>query len=303
MLHLLEADDANVIKVHLLNCCLQLTKNLERRVTVRRQSKTYYYKSSTAITAPPKQVTIGTYCYETFRAVLKYLQEIYTTSELVKWAEQSIVINRIDDNNLTVSNVSFQDNINFCFLVLIEVIELICTIAVTCSTVVANDYRIDKILHGLGDFLKFIRESSDNYARNPNKINRNNSISVIYLLCRLLMFKENEATDGEMENHCSKMRIDLILNEKPKEYDAKLFASSFNRGHDMTATSNDQTHTDSFVSALNGTIDDAHRTSASKSIWIRELEIALLDFALKDFYPDVHHLIAIALKVRILAKI
>lgn len=180
---------------------------------------------------------------------------------------------------------------------LIEVIELICTTAVTYSTVVANDYRIDKILHGLGDFLKFIRESSDNYSRNPNKINRNNSISVIYLLCRLLMFKENEAIDGEMENMCTKMRNDLMLNEKRQEYDAKLFASSFNRGHDTTGASVDQTCTDSFVSALNETIDDAHRTSTSKAIWIRELEIALLDFALKDFYPDVHDLIAIALKV------
>lgn len=192
--------------------------------------------------------------------------------------------------------LSFQENVNLCSIVLIEVIELICSTAVAYSTAVAIDYRIDKILQALGDFLKFIRESSDNYSRNPHKINRNNSISVIYLVCRLLMFKDNEATGSETENLCSKMKNDFILNSGPKEYDAKLFASSFNRSHDRAA-SIDQTNTDSFVSALNETIDDAHR-SQSKSIWIRELEIALLDFALKDFYPDVHELIAIALKVR-----
>lgn len=194
--------------------------------------------------------------------------------------------------------LSFQENVNLCTIVLIEVIELICATAVAYSTAVAIDYRIDKILHSLGDFLKFIRESSDNYSRNPHKINRNNSISVIYLVCRLLMFKDNGAAGSEMENICSKMKNDFILSGGPKEYDAKMFASSFNRSHEMaTGASIDQTNTDSFVSALNETIDDAHR-SQSKAIWIRELEIALLDFALKDFYPDVHELIAIALKVR-----
>lgn len=84
LVHLLEADDANVNKSHLLNCCIQLTKNLERRVTVRRLSKTYYSKPAFTAATPPKQVTIGTYCYEIFRAVLGYLQEIYNTNQLVK---------------------------------------------------------------------------------------------------------------------------------------------------------------------------------------------------------------------------
>lgn len=193
--------------------------------------------------------------------------------------------------------LSFQENINSCFVVLIEVIELICTTAVTYSTAVSIDYRIEKILHELGDFLKFIRESSSNYTRNPNKINRNNSISIIYLLCRLLMFKESEATANEMENICTKIRD---MNVKRREYDAKMFASSFNRSHETTGATIDQTNTDSFVSALNETIDDANRTPATKAIWIRELEIALLDFTLKDFYPDVHDLIVMALKVRFL---
>lgn len=181
---------------------------------------------------------------------------------------------------------------------LIEVVELICTAAVTYSTAVANEYGIVEILHKLGQFLKYIRESSDNYSNNVNKTNRNNSISVIYLLCRLLMFKENEANESEMENLCSKTRENLLFNEKRREYNAKLFASSFNRGHDITGVSNDHINSDSFVSALNETIEeDLNRTSALKAIYIRELEIALLDFTLKDFYPDVHDLIATALKV------
>lgn len=183
---------------------------------------------------------------------------------------------------------------------LIELIELICTAAVTYSTAVANEYGILEILHELGQFLKYIRESSDNYSKNANKINRNNSISVIYLLCRLLIFKENEANESEMENLCSKARGNLLFNGKRREYNAKLFASSFNRGHDITGVSNDQVNSDSFVSALDETVEeDLHRTSALKVIYIRELEIALLDFTLKDFYPDVHDLIATALKVRI----
>lgn len=88
LMHLLEANDAVVSKTHLLDCCLQMTKNLERRVTVRRLSKTYYSQPAHNSAAPPKQVTIGTYCYETFRAVLSYLQEIYTTNQLVNWIEQ-----------------------------------------------------------------------------------------------------------------------------------------------------------------------------------------------------------------------
>lgn len=212
-----------------------------------------------------------------------------------------------------------QENINYCFLVLVEVIELICTTAVTYTHAVAIEYRIDAILHELGDFLKFIRESSDNYSRNPHKIIRNNSISILYLLCRLLMFKENGTAGNEMDSICAKtkgvsikenktagseldsiyakMKDMLIADGRHREYDAKLFAS-FNRSHDTTGASLNQTNTDSFFSALNETIDHKNQTSASKAIWIRELEIALLDFALKDFYPEVHNLIGLALMVR-----
>lgn len=161
----------------------------------------------------------------------------------------------------------------------------------------AIEYRFDAILHVLGDILKFIRESSDNYSRNPHKIIRNNSISIIYLLCRLLMFKENGTAGNEMDSTCAKMKDMLIGAGKHREYDAKLFAS-FNRSHETTGASLNQTNSDSFVTALNETSDHTHQTSASKAIWIRELEIALLDFALKDFYPDVHNLIGLALKVR-----
>lgn len=178
---------------------------------------------------------------------------------------------------------------------LIEVIELICTAAVTYSTVVAIDYRFDRILHELGDFLKFIRESSDNFSRNPYKINRNNSISVIYLLCRLIMFKDNVVIDGEMQNICSQMNDQLTMNGTRKEYHATLFASSFNQ----SAATNDQTNSDSFVSASSETFDHMLAMSASKTIWVRELEIALIDYALMEFYPVVHDLIAIALKVGI----
>lgn len=102
LLRLMDAADDAVNKVHLLNCCSQLTKNLDRRVTVRRLAKTYYCKPTTAtVAAPAKQVTIGTYCYETFCAVLRYLQEIYATNKLVNLTRtQSFAIQRCAQDSM-----------------------------------------------------------------------------------------------------------------------------------------------------------------------------------------------------------
>lgn len=93
-------------KFDLLENCLRLTKNLFRRITIRCLSKTYHctnivskmklpirqrgrlnsiamFSQKELDRMKPNQVTIASYCYETFKAVLSYLQAICTTSNLV----------------------------------------------------------------------------------------------------------------------------------------------------------------------------------------------------------------------------
>lgn len=162
------------------------------------------------------------------------------------------------------------------------------------------DYHIDRILHELGDFLKFIRESTNNYSENKYKINRNNSISIIYLLCRVAMFKESSTVtalgNNSLDDISAKIKDHLLLNtDRNNGYDAKLFASSFNQTVDSDHYN--ETKSDSFVSAHGTHQFDDHDVNGKDSVWNYELEMALLDYSLKHFYPDVYELVAMTLKV------
>lgn len=190
---------------------------------------------------------------------------------------------------------------NECFLILIEIVELICKTAGSYSTIVAIEYHFDEIISKLADFLRFIREMTQNYSRNGHKTNRNNSISIIFLLCQLLIFKENG--NGIEEENASKSpvhnesTIDLDISQKIRRFslkDAHKILDDLDNDTISNATLDRDTASEStignYVTAMD-TIND--------SICRKELEIALLDFPLKHFYPQVNKLIAHSLKVRI----
>lgn len=174
-------------------------------------------------------------------------------------------------------------------VILIEIVELICQSSTECTTNILYEYRIMKILHELADFLKFLREVTDDYRCDQYRVHRNSFISTIYLLCRLIMFKENRSsTMTSTTAHClTDVLKRQMLPKKRNIYDPNEFASSF----DCSLRSSCR-EDDTFLTAI-----DQSNAFVDDQPWTHELELALVDFSLKHFYPDVHELIAITLKV------
>lgn len=226
-------------------------------------------------------MAIGAYCYETFKVILGHLQDISASTKLVS---HSFSINQLIMKRIFLSP---QNDINYCFLILIELIELICLSAGKCTLSAIHEYRINKILADLIQFLQNIRNTTQNYRFNENRIQRNNSISIIYLICRLAMFKEN-ADQNEL---IGKNLSDCGTSQY--EYNPKQFQSSLNNTNYSSDYGGSQC--ESFVSAFENTYQ--LKSDLNDSIWAHELEIALLDYSLKHFYPDVYELIALTLKV------
>lgn len=208
-------------------------------------------------------------------------------------------------------NLLFQAIINECFLTLIELVELICKAAVSYSPAVASLYQIESIIEGLADFLRFIRELTRNYQYNGSKTHRNNSISLIFLLCRLLLFKK-----GENRNKCDKdldkslplfedtinknitQKIkDMTLSPCKETFDAFTWPTVFQSPITTTvrdicdSASSSQILSDSSVNVTNEDV------VSRSTIWRKELEILLFDYPLKHFYPDVHALVVFTLEV------
>lgn len=76
-------NDRKINHTNVLTCCLKLTRNLERRIIVRRLACTSYFKKETNNEPQTKQVTIASYCRETFDAVIEFLRTIYDDMDLV----------------------------------------------------------------------------------------------------------------------------------------------------------------------------------------------------------------------------
>lgn len=182
---------------------------------------------------------------------------------------------------------------------MIEIVELICKTAGSYSAEVAIEYHFDEILMKLADFLRFIREMTMNYGRNGYKTNRNNSISIIYLLCKLLIFKESRnntetehAQTAQVHNESS---IDLDISQRIRRFslkDAHKFLEDFYPDTLSNATLDNKTASESTITAHYDTALDTIDDAACR----KELEIALLDFPLKHFYPQVNELIVHTLK-------
>lgn len=188
---------------------------------------------------------------------------------------------------------------NECFLILIEIVEVICKTAGSYSTEIAVEYHFDEIISKLADFLRFIREMTSNYARNGHKTNRNNSISIIFLLCRLLIFKESGKTIEEeivqtspAHNNSS---IDLDISQKIRRFSLREARKSLENLDNDTLSSitlDNNTESESTLGNYQTAIDTIDDAMCRK-----ELETALLDYSLKHFYPQVNELIVHALKV------
>lgn len=168
---------------------------------------------------------------------------------------------------------------------------MLCLSAGVCTIETIQEYHIDSIVNELSNFLKFIRESTSNYSVNEYKIHRNNSITLIYLVCRLLMFKEDGVQPLD-SNRISSFRKEL--EEQRQQYDPDLYASDDN---DTAKLSQSDYSSSSSKASLYTTAQTCSANEAS-SLWKTELETALLDYPLKHFYPDVHKIIFEALKVR-----
>lgn len=180
----------------------------------------------------------------------------------------------------------FQHEINQCFYIFIELIELICQSANVCTRETHQQYHIDTIVEELSDFLKFIRESTSNFSNNEYKIQRNNSITLIYLICRLIMFKEEKIETIDWSGK--------LNSADRRTYDPKLYASPLNTSESTTFSKCNYTVSSSSSLSLT---TRTYSLDGENSIWKNELELALLDYTLKHFYPDVHQIIAQTLKV------
>lgn len=190
--------------------------------------------------------------------------------------------------------IEFQAGINECFLILIEIIELICKSAGVYSIEVGIEYRIDQIIDELADFLRFIREMTHNYRRNGHKTNRNNSISILFLLCQLLMFKDNgksaevEAIPNDVRSNPNESNTDFDISQRIR----RLSLKSGQKSVDSSSNATDDTAS---ISTLANYVTATE--NMNQSIWKNELEIALLDYPLKHFYPQMNDLLFYTLKV------
>lgn len=191
--------------------------------------------------------------------------------------------------------------VNECFLILIEIVELICKTGVVYSMEVAVEYHIDQIIEDLTDFLRFIREMTSNYCRSGHKINRNNSISIFFLLCRLVMFKENDkcTEDETIQPQLSSRQNESILDLNIRQRLKQLALNSSRHPFDGVKHLDSSSNTIDDVSSVStvGNYVTATENMGGGELWRKELQIALLDYPLKHFYPQVVDLISYTMKV------
>lgn len=179
---------------------------------------------------------------------------------------------------------------------------MICKTAGTYSIEIGLEYRIDQIIEDLADFLRFIREITSNYRRNGQKTNRNNSISILFLICHLLMFKEsdgrreNEKFHHEMSEKQNESANDLDISQRIRKLSLKSERRMFESIEQLDLASNTTDDAASVSTLTNYVTATEH---LHNSTWRKELETALLDYPLKHFYPQINELIFYALKVNI----
>lgn len=178
---------------------------------------------------------------------------------------------------------------------------------------VAVEYHIDQIIEDLTEFLRFIRDMTSDYSENRHKIHRNNSISILFLLCRLVIFKENDkcpeddTIQAHVPPHVNESLLDLDISQRLK----RITLSSahplpppppFESIRNLDSSSNTIDEISSVSSVGNYVTATEHMPAGAgdgvANSWRQELQIALLDYPLKHFYPQVVDLISYTLKVK-----
>lgn len=207
---------------------------------------------------------------------------------------------------------SHQAIVNECFLILISIVDLICKSAISYSTVVEVEYGIESIIEQLADFLSFIRQLTHEYRYNGTKTQRNNSISLIFLLCRLLLFRKCDTSESSIQyedkpsplyedtfnsNIIQKIK-QMTLNSSKDANNANSFMSPFESFTNASAHGDN----DSQFSSCRQSIDHYHTAVdydqiQSKQLWRSELEMVLLDYTLQHYYPDLFTLVKDTLEV------
>lgn len=141
---------------------------------------------------------------------------------------------------------------------------------------------------------------TSSYRRNGYKTNRNNSISILFLICRLLTFKANKGHVEEEnirhplspQQNDSTNELDISQKIKNLSFKDQQFGS-FDQLDSLSSINLDQhiesdSTLDQYVTAI-GSIEN--------SIWRVELETAMLDYPLQHYYPQVSEMVVFALKV------
>lgn len=142
---------------------------------------------------------------------------------------------------------------------------------------------------------------TSNYRRNGQKTHRNNSLSILYLLCKLILFKENKNCMEEST------REQLSIAQQPNELTNK---NDFDISQKIQRlTLKDADFWNGFDSSTSTILDNRTASESTLGDFVTateyfdqlntELEMALLDFPLKHFYPQINSLIAMTVKVRI----
>lgn len=148
-----------------------------------------------------------------------------------------------------------------------------------------DQHNIHTLLQELGLFLKYIRECAAHTNHlNEYKTTRNNSIMLIYTICRLVMYKDSvvdnkTGTDKNIEQISKRLKQAIIDDS------SSIDSNVFNTAAEVIPDSREDLRT------------WRSRHNSNENVWRKELELAVLDYPLKHFYSDVHDLLLTTLKV------
>lgn len=181
----------------------------------------------------------------------------------------------------------FQNEINACLLILTDIVDLFCLemSSVPFKLNATDEHNINALLQDLGMFLRYIRESAEHTNHsNEYKTTRNNSIMLIYTMCRLIMYKDtvmsNNTESYTNVEHITKRLRDTVIGSS-----SSIDSAVFNTAAECVSDSREDLLT------------WQSRHKFNDNIWRKELELAVLDYSLKHFYSDVHDLLLATLKV------
>lgn len=189
---------------------------------------------------------------------------------------------------------------------------MLCRSAVSYSPAVEAEYGINSIIEQLADFLSFIRKLTHDFRYNGTKTNRNYSISLVFMMCRLLLFKTSDDAEQfvQPEGKSSPLFEDTInrnITQKIKEMTLnatkemsgpRCLVSPFDSFTNDTihTASNSQLSSFRESSELFHTAID-HMPTKSNEVWRTELEMILFDHAIEQYYPDLFSLVKCTMEV------